>query len=224
METTTARPSLLGMEVAHRMIRADLVRLTHLAERVADGAVPCPDRRAAALAAWVADLCAEIRHHHEIEDDAAWPVIEAAAGAHVDLTELTDDHRALDPLCDALRERADALAATPEEGRRAAARPLAVTLAELRDHLVEHLAAEEASVFPIVERYVPAAEWRRVEERAGRGGPGLAFQAPRMLAVTSAAEQAAMLGGAPAPVRWMLRLVGGVLVARHRRRERVLFG
>lgn len=224
MDTTTSAPDLLGMAVAHRMMRADLIRLAHLARRIADGAVPCPDARARALTRWTDLLAGEIHHHHTVEDDVAWPVIAAAAAAHVDLAELTDDHRALDPLLAAVRDGVAAVAAAPEGARAVAARPLAEALAALRDHLVEHLDAEEASVFPVVERYVAPADWMRVEQAAQRGGPPLGFMLPRMLAVTDPAEQARMMAPLPAPMRLLFTALRAVLVPLHRRRERVLFG
>src|SRR3712207_1082060 len=101
MATATApKVDLLGITLAHRMMRRDLHRLT-----TPPGGSPAapPARRSgrAAIAAWVRDLCTEI-HHHTAEDDVAWPLIAEHAGAAVDLTALSDDHGALDPLLDAV--------------------------------------------------------------------------------------------------------------------------
>jgi iron-sulfur cluster repair protein YtfE (RIC family) len=221
---TTTTLDLLGWTVAHRMMRTDLVRLADLAGRIADGTAPCPDRRARELARWLTLLADEIEHHHAVEDEVAWPITAAAAGDRVDLAELTGDHRALDPMLAAVRKAADAVRTAPASRRAAAARPLAEALAGLRDHLVEHLDAEEASVFPVFERYVAADEWRRVERAAQRGGPPLGFQMLRASAVTNATEQARLMASVPAPVRPVFTVLRWVLVPRYRRRERVLFG
>jgi hemerythrin-like domain-containing protein len=220
--TTNAAPttSVTGMRLAHRMMLTDLERLTQVTRMIADGATPCPDRRAKALAAWLANLSTEIRHHHEVEDDTAWPVIEAAASGHVDLGVLTDDHKALDPMLDELATTIARFVAAPQAGARA----LADQVAELRDHLVEHITAEEASLFPVIERYVGAADWARVEKAAQTGGTGPAFTIPRVFAAIRPEERAELMAEAGAGQRLMLTAMSAVFGAGHRRRERLVFG
>jgi iron-sulfur cluster repair protein YtfE (RIC family) len=222
-ETTTApaTSSVMGMRLAHRMMTRDLVRLTAVAEQIADGTTVCPDRRACALRAWLDLLAVEIHHHHEIEDDVAWPVIAAHADPHVDLAVLSDDHSALDPMLDAVRVAAAQVVHAAD--RRAAAASLTAALVVLRDHLVEHLEAEEAAVFPVIERYVPPAAWKTVEDAAAEGGAGLGFVLPRAFAVLTPAERQEMLG-AMGPAGTVFRLLAAVLGVGLRRRERLVFG
>ncbi len=74
-----------------------------LTSAFADGGMTCTPRRARAVARYVNLLCDSVHHHHTTEDQILWPVIEASAGGSVDLTELTEDHAALDPRLDRLR-------------------------------------------------------------------------------------------------------------------------
>ena len=86
-----------GLLLAHRAMLRDLDRLAELTATLAGGAARLHRKRAAAIAAYLSDFCDSIHHHHSAEDEVLWPVLERSAGAHVDLTELTDDHAVLDP-------------------------------------------------------------------------------------------------------------------------------
>ena len=209
------RPDTLGMRLSHRAMIKDAHRLTALLQALA--AAPAEPARASAVARYVTDYCDSIHHHHSAEDDILWPVLAASAGAHVDLAELSDDHAALDPLLDRIRAGATAFAARPADEDAATA--LAVDLAELRDLLDEHIADEEASVLPAIEEHVSVKDWAAVEGEI-RKRARLAFEAPRVVAVVTPAEQAALVreGGL------VLRLLLAVLVPPFRRRERRVFG
>ncbi|MEQ3553124.1 hemerythrin domain-containing protein [Pseudonocardia nematodicida] len=219
---TTARrttPDLLGITLAHRVMRRDLHRLTDAARAIADGS-PCPDRRARALDRWLANLEHEIHGHHTAEDDVAWPVIARYAGHAVDLAELSDDHGRLDPLLTAVREASFALVAAPEPGRAAPAGVLADRLAAVRDEIDEHLDAEEGELFPVIERYVPAREWEGVEAQVQKSGPGLRFMLPRIMDVLSDDELARIRTEAGPLLMVLARAVRGG----YRRRCTLVFG
>ncbi|MGY1823294.1 hemerythrin domain-containing protein [Geodermatophilus sp. SYSU D00079] len=207
-------PDVMGMRLAHRAMLRDAHRLTDLAERLAAGTPD--DRRADAVARYVRDFADSVHHHHSVEDEVLWPVIAASAGPHVDLTELSDDHAALDPALHRLRDTADAFRARPGEDTATA---LAVELAELRDTLTEHIGDEEASVFPVIEKYLSVADWAAVEARI-RKRAKLSFEAPRVLAVATDSERAAI----EADGGLALRLLLAVLLPPFRRRERAVFG
>ncbi|ODU00712.1 MAG: hypothetical protein ABS81_22845 [Pseudonocardia sp. SCN 72-86] len=219
---TATTPDLLGLRLLHRAMRSELHRTTAMAERLADVRTGCSPKRAKAIDKWVRDLCAEIHHHHTAEDLDAWPVIAARAGAAIDLTELSDDHAALDPLLERLRAASHALANGRPEEQPALATELAAALRVIRDELDEHIEAEERDVFPIVEQYVPAAEWKAVEAavQKRKGGPGVAFQVPRIVAVTTAEELAAMRKVAGPVLVALLK----VITPAYNRRVRLVFG
>jgi len=217
-------PDLLGMTLGHRMMRADLHRLTAVVEAIAAGRTDCPNRRTAALVRWCRDLCDEIHHHHAAEDEIGWPVIAQYAGDSVDLAVLSDDHSALDPMLDTVRVAATTFAQAPEDRRRDSAVELAAGLARVRDELDEHIEAEEAAIFPVVEKYVPAAEWARTEQAARKSGPGaryeLTFSLPRIVSVATPEEYARLRRTAGPVLTPILALVRPSF----RRRERLVFG
>ncbi|MEZ0071434.1 hemerythrin domain-containing protein [Planotetraspora sp. GP83] len=200
-------PSLLGIRITHRAMRADARRLAEAAKAIADGHRPCDGRRAAAIRDFVVQFCDGIHHHHTVEDEVLWPIIVRSAGAEVDLSDLTEDHSELDPLLDEIR----AAAKTPAD--------LAVPLTRLADLLDEHIEEEERLIFPIIERHVSVEDWERVENAAREGG-NIRFDLPRI-------EQYAK----PAELVELRKLAGPVLIVflallrpGHRRRQRLIFG
>jgi iron-sulfur cluster repair protein YtfE (RIC family) len=218
MSTRTETPDLLGITMAHRMMRRDARRLTEVAERIAAGET-CSPRRAAAIAHWVGMLCDEVHHHHTTEDEALLPLLAARAGADADLAELGDDHRALDPLLDAVRAGATALVEAGAS-RRAAAAQLGAALARVRDELDEHIEDEERSMFPMIEKYLTVAEWDGVEKRARDGGMPMSFMLPRAADVLTPAELARLMSGAGIVLKLLLPMVR----PGYRRRELLVFG
>ena len=53
--------------------------------------------RATALRRYADRLCVEIGSLHDAEGGELWPVVAASAGSAVDLSDLADDHHAIDP-------------------------------------------------------------------------------------------------------------------------------
>jgi iron-sulfur cluster repair protein YtfE (RIC family) len=213
MTAPATTPDLLGMRLAHRMMRGDLHRLTAVTERVAAGATYSAASRKA-LVSWVRTLCHEIHHHHTVEDELTWPLIARSAGTAVDLAPLSDDHAALDPLLDEIRAAADELAATGSAGR------LAAALARVRDELDEHIETEEAELFPVIERYVPVAGWLEMEKKLRKGGAPLRFVLPRVVE-TATPDELARITAEAGPVLGML---AGLLRRGHEKRVRLVFG
>jgi len=218
MSTRTETPDLLGIRMAHRMMRRDARRLTEVAERIAAGET-CSSDRATALARWIGMVCDEVHHHHTVEDEALLPLLTARAGADADLAGLGDDHAALDPLLDDVRAGAAALRAAGTD-RRAAAAGLGRALARVRDELDEHIEDEERSMFPMIERYLTVGEWDGVEKRARDGGMPMSFMLPRAVDVLDEAEFARLTRGPGIMLRLLLPLVR----PGYRRRELLVFG
>jgi len=194
----------------------DTARLADLTTAIAQRRLPCAPRRARAIARYVALMCESIHHHHTMEDDVLWPVIRAAAGAFVDLTELTEDHAALDPRLDRLKTAAATFGRSAEPEL---ARPLAAGLSDLHRLLEAHIADEERDLFPVIRRHVSTRDWQAVEKAAQRTGR-LSFEGPRILAVATDTERAALATNVPAPLMALLRYMAW----RHRAFERAVFG
>ncbi len=210
-------PDLTGITLAHRVMLADLLRLTDLAIAVRDRDLICTPRRARAIARYVELLCDSIHRHHSTEDAVLWPVIQASVGDHLDLSELTDDHAALDPRLDRLRDRAAEFRLST--GDRQIADLMAIELTELSALLTEHINDEEREVFPLITEHVSVADWTSVE-RAARDGSRMSFDGPRSLAVMTGEERAALAQQIPTALRILL----AALRVLHRRRERAVFG
>lgn len=218
-------PDLTDYLVVHRAMTTDLRRLTEVAERIARGE-PVDARRAAAVRDYLAGIDAEIRSHHQVEDDHVWPFLVAVSrcadstASTADLAELTGDHDELDPLLDAAGHAARQLAETPVA--RAHAERLAAVLVDLSALLGRHIADEERVVFPMIRRYVRVADYRRLQRRfRGNLAPrALVFAAPWVVAHATPPEQAALLAEAGTGLRLLLRVVGGRFAAR----SRLVFG
>lgn len=208
-------PDLLGLALAHRAMVTDVGRLADTVAAIRDGQ-SCPPRRARAVARYTELMCESIHHHHTVEDQVLWPVIDACAAGIVDLTELTEDHAALDPRLETIRRRANAFRIADGDGR--TARLLAAELADLHTLLTEHIGEEERDIFPVIRKYVSVPNWQTIEKTAQRTGR-MAFDGPRTLAVMSDAERATAIRQLSPP----LRAIIGLLARRHRRFERVVF-
>ncbi len=208
----TTDDDLLGMRLAHRVILRDVTRLRELADRMLADPSSFDRARYAATADYVGLFVASLYHHHNVEDLALWPLITASAGPHVDFTELTDDHDELDPLLDELGEFTRGL---PDP---AAVAGFARTLRTLSEHLHEHIADEERTVFPLITGHVSADAWQRFEKDAQRGGRA-DFDLTRFFAVMTEDETERVRRELPLPVRLMV----AVFSRRQRRRERAVF-
>lgn len=209
--TTSTEPT--GLFLAHRAMLRDLDRLGDLTKSLVG--TPLDRKRAAAIADYLDDLCTSIHHHHSAEDDVLWPVLEKSAGAHVDLTELSDDHSVLDPKLSRVRAGAQDLRAS---GVVSAA--LAADLADIRETLHEHIADEEKTIIPLIRRYVTPPDWAGVEAQIRKRGAKMSFEVPRVLAVTTREELDEIKAGGGIPVAIMLKVLPPVF----RRRERRVFG
>ena len=198
--------------LAHRAMLTDVGRLADVVALIRDGQQPCSPARARSIARYTELLCESIHHHHTVEDQVLWPVIDVCAAGIIDLSELTEDHAALDPRLDVIRHGANAFRVAG--GDRRTAKLLGAELADLRTLLTEHIAEEERDIFPVIRRHVSVATWQAVEKTAQRTGR-LSFDGPRTLAVMSEDERATLTEQlSPA-----LRVVIGVLSRRHRKFE-----
>ncbi|MFC4118255.1 hemerythrin domain-containing protein [Nonomuraea zeae] len=207
-------PNLLGMRINHRAMRADSRRLATVMNEIAAGEQQASPARLAAINEFAAGLCTGIHHHHRAEDDILWPVIVRSAGAEVDLSDLSDDHAALDPLMEEITATAATLGTDA-----AAPRRLAKALTTLADLLDEHIEEEERLVFPVILKYVSVADWAKVEEGV-RKGSKLSFEVPRIAQYASPEELAELRREAGLVLRILLRLLN----PGHQRRQRLIFG
>ncbi|WP_433296432.1 hemerythrin domain-containing protein [Actinoplanes sp. CA-030573] len=203
-----------GLLLAHRAMVRDLDRLAELASGLTTGRERLDRKRAAAVAAYLGDFCDSIHHHHAAEDEVLWPVLERSAGAHVDLTELTDDHAVLDPKLARIRAGAREV-----RDRQTVTAELAADLADLRDTLKEHIADEERTIVPLIKRYVSDEDWAKVEATIRKRGAKMSFEVPRILAVSTEEELAEARKDGGIPVALMIK----IMPLSFRRREKLVF-
>ncbi len=185
------------MVVVHRAIRQDLRRVAaSLAGIAGHGA---PPSQARAIGRYTAALLAEIRAHHENEDEVLWPVIAATAGQAVDLAPLTDDHRAIQGAVGRASRALASFRAQP-----GAPAELHASVIDLRDMLDEHIADEEEQIIPAMRRCLPAEAYRWCDRQIQRKAslPGLRFTAPWLARHARQDELSRLLatGGWPARV------------------------
>ena len=196
---TRQEPDLTALVVAHRAICRDLRRLTACLSGIAARGVP--SSRADAICRYTAALLAGIRSHLDDEEHIVWPVIAAAAGAAVDLTPLADDHEAIRAVASRASRTAAAVRTDPD-----ALAELHAPIDELRDMLDEHIADEEAQIFPAMRRYLPYEVYRWCEKQMRRTSSlsSRRFAAPWLARYARPDEQSRLLANGGWPARIVL--------------------
>jgi hemerythrin-like domain-containing protein len=200
-------PDLTGFTLIHRALRSGARLLADAVTGIAEGR-PCSRERQRAVVTFSLSVLHEITCHHQREDDTLWPVIVAsvrgAGGDPVDLAGLADDHAVLHKALDRAHEALPHFARDAQEGTPL----LAPVLAELADLLDEHIAEEEELTFPVVRRYVSAADFARCERMFQKGTtPGqLLFLLPWVADQCTPEERAELLEQAGPPLRLLLRI------------------
>jgi hemerythrin-like domain-containing protein len=162
---------LSGMYMAHHAFRRDLADFAAAARLT-----PVDDAATwTALAARWTRFATILHHHHTVEDTTLWPQLLELADAAGDsdaratLEAMEAEHRLVDPLLTACAEGFAAMAHSPAPDT---AERLAEHAAAARDSLAAHLRHEETEALPLLQRYLSAEGWQRVEAAAGEGtGP-----------------------------------------------------
>lgn len=188
-------PAVVETRLAHDVHR---VATTLLAEAALDASVPLD-----ATVQLRDFLVANLRHHHQTEDDDLWPRITAKAPTAAQaLGSLTDEHDQLDAALDRLAGVAvhDGAASTGEAAVRAELYDAAVTV---RDVVHDHLTHEEPLLFPALREHVSPAEWQDFAQRVIATTPPVAghLMVGFLDEVGTPAEVESVLAGLPEPVR-----------------------
>lgn len=158
-----------------------------------------PSAPAGALAEVRDFLVAQLRHHHESEDDLVWPKIAGMEPSAADgLANLSEEHGRLDAAL-------DAVAAAPVDGPDRA--ELATAAAALRDLVHTHLAHEEPLLFPALRAHMSEADWADLAKHVSETLPDVgAYLAVGFLEQVGPPEEVDMiLGRFPAPALQAMR-------------------
>jgi len=200
--TAEPEPDLTHLVLIHQAIRGDLWRLTASLDSIAGRGVAPTQARA--ICRYTKALLAEIRTHHDCEDDILWPVAAAAAWQAIDTGPLTDDHETIAAVLARVGLALTAFRA--EAGRPATLGELRASAAQLRDMVDEHMADEEQQIFPVMRRYLRAEtyQWceRQILCKATLAGPG--FTTPWLARYSQPDELRRLLAGGGWPVRLLL--------------------
>ena len=153
------RPDTREMIVVHNTFRRGFGDLPGLIRGVADG----DSDRAGVIAGFYTEIAAGLHHHHTGEDELLWPkLLERVDVDQAFVLRAEEQHARVS----ALLERGEPTAAAFARGAGALARERFAELAdELNAALCEHMADEERSVLPLVERFITVAEWHELAER-----------------------------------------------------------
>jgi Hemerythrin HHE cation binding domain len=151
-----------------------------------------------------------LHHHHAAEDVVIWPLLRARlATRDVDVTRMERSHHEIAESIARTRATAASwsVSADPQ-----VAEQLVCDLDEFRARLVTHLADEESTVVPLINRHLTPREWRRFLARGGR----FLFKHPKLGLVLagfvldgmSVQDKRRFLANVPPPQRVAFRLFG----------------
>ncbi|MFC0038066.1 DUF4267 domain-containing protein [Actinomadura rayongensis] len=200
----TRHPGSRAMIIVHRAFRRETRILGELIAAVAPGDV----RRARVLADFLDQYRVGLHVHHTGEDELFWPPLLARVDLDADIVlRMEEQHRHVAATLDEVAARTAAW----RDGASAPARDaLVAALARHRAALVEHLDDEERHLLPLAERHLTDAEWASTGEHFIEHTPKLQALIFLGLVLEDADddERALMLGGMPAPARFLWKTVG----------------
>jgi hemerythrin-like domain-containing protein len=207
---STAFPSPSGqqpytheMVVVHRVFRREAALAPRLVRAVPDG----DTARAARIAAHLDDYVMGLHHHHSLEDELIWPLLQARGSDGELVDRMEQQHQGIDRT---LAVVAEWLPAWQREADHIAREELALALLEHHRVLLEHLDDEERLVLPLVAEHLTVAEWdlvgRRGLEQLPKNKVLLALGA--ILEEATPQERAYFLGKAPFAGRLLWKIVG----------------
>ena len=204
------------MVLIHRTIREDLARLAVLLDTMCERGLKPGHARD--FCRYTGAVLAAVCAHDENEGGIVWPLVAATARQAVDLTPLIDDHEAIAAASERARHALARFAAEQDAHTVVALR---ASVSDLRDLLNEHIADEEAQLYPAMRRYLSAAAYRWCEKQIVRRSAlrGLRFSLPWLARHAGDGElrQLIAAGG------WRARVVLALNRPRYARLERQAF-
>jgi hemerythrin-like domain-containing protein len=198
------------MRIVHRAFRREIRLLGEMIAAVAPGDV----KRAAVLAEHFTDLRSGLINHHAGEDELLWPrMLSRVGGEREVVLRMEAEHERVAETLNA----ADALVTKRASAADAETRDrLVAAIEEHRTVLVEHLDDEEAHLLPLAERFLTAKEFAALGDHFVANTPKTKLFKYFGMVMEDAdeRERAIMLGGLPAPIRLVWRVLGPSLYAR----------
>ena len=183
------------MVIVHRMFRRECALLPQLVAAVPVGDVA----RARTIARHVREVLDMLHHHHLGEDELLWPRLSTRTRIHAELlARMESQHHVLAELLEHVATALPEWRYTPAAHTGA---PLTVLLEQISHGLDEHFDEEEATILPIVERVITAAEYLEVGQRGLQSIPltRRLIMLGYLLEDTTPRERADFLAAVPAP-------------------------
>ncbi|MEV4814075.1 hemerythrin domain-containing protein [Micromonospora avicenniae] len=201
------------MYMAHAMLRREFDLLPQLVRDVAPG----DTGRAAVLAEHADLLCNVLHRHHEGEDLELWPRLHERAGAEAEaiVSTMEAQHHAIEVA------HAEVVALLPGWRRTAqGGSELVDALERLRAALLEHMVMEEERILPLAEKYVTAAEWKKLGEHGMASTPKKDIPLVLGMVMYEGDREVIneVLAEAPLPVRLIMPLIAPRRYAAHAKR------
>ncbi|MEU4098797.1 hemerythrin domain-containing protein [Streptomyces sp. NPDC026673] len=201
------------MYMAHTMLRREFDLLPQLVRDVRTD----DTGRSEVVGAHAEFVCGILHLHHEGEDVVLWPLLHERGGAEAEeiVPVMEEQHHAI--------EAANAEATRLLPGWRSTARggnELTEAFDRLRAALLEHMAMEEQRILPLAEKYVTAAEWRRLGEHGLEKSPKKTLPLAFGMAMYEGDPEVvrAVLAEAPLPARLIMPVLARRLYAKHAKR------
>lgn len=161
---------LTPMFLMHHAFRRDLTNFAAAAQ-----GTPLADRRTwQALDQRWQRFAAILHHHHSGEDRFIWPELVARVeegGTPEDratLEAMEAEHGEIDPMLEACARGFATLAERADSTARAA---LVADVTRTREKLAAHLGHEERDALALVQRFLTAEDWARMDKQIGAGYP-----------------------------------------------------
>jgi len=205
MTTLHNEPDMIGFELTHSLLRAEIARLARAYAR------PIHEVDADLIEDHLRLVTQHLVRHHQEEDDFHWPLLARRAPELVEfLGQLRAEHATLDPQLHIILDRT-----RPQFERSEALTQLARTLCD-------HFDDEDRVVIPALRRHITADEQAGSMERSRRKIPATdELRVLSMMLDAAAADQRdRMLAVLPADVIALWREVGAPQLAEIHRRLR----
>ncbi|MCU1360336.1 MAG: hemerythrin cation binding domain protein [Ilumatobacteraceae bacterium] len=193
MTTLHNEPDMIGFELTHSLLRAEIGRLARTYAR------PIHETDTELIEDQLRLVAEHLVRHHQEEDDFHWPLLARRAPELVELLDqLQAEHSTLDPQLLVILDRA-----RPQFERSEA-------LAELARTLTDHFDDEDRVVIPALRRHISATEQSGSMERSRRKIPAAdELRVLSMMLDAATDEQLQrMLAVLPAEVIELWRTVG----------------
>jgi hemerythrin-like domain-containing protein len=169
MTRALPKPDLIFVHLIHRSLRVDAARLATTLAALGPGE---RTSRLPGIQAFFVEYRGQLLTHHTHEDELFFPALEARVGAErMHLSELDDQHEALDAAIHAVDDALHALADPAGDFATDLVRATDA-VSSMAELLAAHLTLEEQTALPLFESDLPLADYKKLETKVRKATPG----------------------------------------------------